>query len=142
MNATPVLRTVGAIVAAVGAVLVLLIAVELFSAVAHPTPPGFTGTQEEMCAHVANYPNWVLAVAVPMWGATALVGVWIAGRLGNRGSAMFIAVLLLAALAFNLSMLPYAPWFKIVQPIAVLIGIAFGYRWSRRRGNELEESGY
>jgi hypothetical protein len=125
---TSALRTIGAIVAAIAVVLVLLIAVELFSSVVHPFPPDFKGTEEEICTHVARYPHWVLAAAVPMWGFTAFLGTWLAGRLGNRGSALFLALLLVAALAFNLSMLPYPLWFKIVQPIAILIAVIYGYQ--------------
>jgi hypothetical protein len=130
---TAVFRIVGAIVAAMAVALVLVIAVELFSSVVHPTPADFKGTHEEMCAHVANYPQWVLAAVVPMWGFTAFVSTWLAGRLGNRGCAVFLAVLLLAAVIFNLSMLPYPAWFKVVQPIVILIAVAYGYRLSNRR---------
>ncbi len=134
MKAITVFRILGAIVAAIATTMVLLIAVELFSSVVHPTPPEFQGTMEEMCAHVANYPHWVLAVVVPMWGFTAFLATWIAARFGNNGSAIFLALLLLAAVIFNLSMLPYPLWFKIVQPIAILIAVAYGYRLSNRRG--------
>jgi hypothetical protein len=122
------LRLIGAIVAAIVTALVLLIAVELFSAVVHPFPPDFKHTPEEMTAHVARYPQWVLAVVVPMWAATAFISTWIAGRLGGRGVAIFIAVLLLAAVMCNLSMLPYPLWFKIVQPIAIVLAIVPAYR--------------
>src|SRR6202008_3402507 len=90
-------------------------------------PPDFDGTMEEMCEHVARYPPWVLAVVVPAWVGTAFVGTWIAGRLGNRGAASFVGLLLLAALVFNVSMLPYAIWFKsacmIAIPSAIVAGI-------------------
>lgn len=126
-------RIVGAIVAAIATALGLLIAVELFSSIVHPTPPDFKGTPEEMCAHVARYPHWVLAAVVPMWGITAFVSTWLAGRLGKRGCAIFLALLLLAAVVFNIAMLPYPTWFKIVQPAAILIAVAYGYRLSNRR---------
>ncbi len=130
----------GAIVAAIATTLVLLIAVELFSSVVHPLPADFDGSMEQMCAHVANYPHWVLAVAVPMWGFTAFLGTWIAGRLGNRGSAIFLALLLLAAVLWNVSMLPYPLWFKIVQPIAILIAVVYACRLSNRRKTVNDES--
>jgi hypothetical protein len=61
----------------------LVMGVELFSAVVHPFPADFGGTEEEVCRHVERYPAWVLAVAVPAWAVTALVGTWIAHRIGN-----------------------------------------------------------
>ena len=102
-----VFRCIGAVVAALLVAFGLVVAVEMFSAVVHPLPADFAGTMEEMCAHVARYPDWVLAVVVVAWGGTALVSTWIAGRFGNRWCAMFVGLLLLAAVTFNISMLPY-----------------------------------
>jgi hypothetical protein len=62
-----ILRSIGAILAAIAVAIALLVAVELYSAVVHPTPPGFGGTHEEICAHVARYPICVLATALTMW---------------------------------------------------------------------------
>jgi hypothetical protein len=128
-----VLRTIGSIVAAMLVAFVLVVAVELFSAVVHPLPPDFGGTQEEVCQHVERYPSWVLAVVIPAWSATALTGTWIAGRLGNRGSALFLALAILATLILNLSMLPYPIWFKFGCLIAIPGASALGVYWSRRR---------
>ena len=107
------------IVAGLGLALGLLTAIELLSEVVHPTPPGSTGTMEEICEHVARYPRWVLAVAVPAWAGTAFASTWVARRIGNRGAAIFVGLLLLAAAAFNVANLPYPMWFKVVNPIAV-----------------------
>lgn len=121
-----ILRTIGAVVAGLVVALVLVVGVELFSAVVHPLPESFDGSQEQMCAHVARYPAWVLAVVVPIWGAAALASTWIAGRLGNRASAIVVGALLVAAVGFNVSMLPYPIWFKaaclVVIPVAALAG--------------------
>lgn len=127
-----VLRILGAIAAAIVTALVLLIAVELFSAVVHPFPIDFKETPDEIVAHVARYPQWVLAVVVPMWGAIAFISTWLAGRLGGRGPAIFIAVLLLAAVMCNLSMLPYPLWFKAVQPVAIVAAVVVAYRSSEK----------
>lgn len=126
-----VLRTIGALFASLVTVFVLLIAVEGFSAVVHPFPEGMDmHSQEEMCAHVANYPQWVLAVVVPMWGAIALVGTWLAQWIGNWISSTIVGVLLLLAVAFNVSMLPYPIWFKViillVVPAASVLGAWLG----------------
>ena len=127
-----VFRNVGAIVAGLIVAFILVIAVEMFGAAVHPPPADFKGTQEEMCAHVARFPTWVLAVVVPMWGGIALLSTWLAGRIGGRGSAVFVGVLLAAGVLFNLAMLPYALWFKIVQTLAVVAAVVLGCRWSKR----------
>ncbi len=130
---TAVFRAVGSIVAGMLVAFILVVAVEIFSAVVHPVPPDFGGTPEEMCLHVERYPNWVLAVVVPMWAGTALAGTWIAGKLGNRGGALCVGLLILAALGFNLSMLPYPIWFKIACLIAIPAASAFALYLAGRR---------
>lgn len=74
------LRTFAGIFAGLLLAFLLIVAVEVFSAVVHPFPENFGGTSEEVCQHVERYPDWVLAVVVPAWAATAFVGVWIAQR--------------------------------------------------------------
>ena len=123
-----ILRPIGASLLSILVVLLLLVAVELFSAIVHPFPADIEGPHEEICAHVARYPHWVLAAVVPMWGGIAWIGVWLAGRLGNRISSLTIAVLLLAAVTFNLSMLPYPLWFQLVQGVVVVFAVISGYR--------------
>ena len=119
-------RIVLGIVAALATAFALLITVEGFSAVVHPLPTDFQGTTEEVCAHVARYPAWVLATVVPMWGFTAFASVWVAGRIGNRWGGLFVGTLLFAGAAFNLAMLPYPLWFKVAMPIALLVAVAVG----------------
>jgi len=118
------LRVFVGIIAGLAVALMLVIAVELASAVVHPLPPDFKGTQEEMCAHVALYPQWVLALVVPAWALTTFAGAWTAKRLagpnGGRAAAITVGLLLTAAVLFNVSMLPYPIWFKIAIPIAVV----------------------
>lgn len=128
-----VLRSVGGIAAGIGVAFILIIAVELFSEVVHPFPDDLEGTHEEVCQHVERCPPWVLAVAVPMWGFAAFAGVWTAGRLGNRSSSLILGLLLLAAVILNIAQLPYPVWFEVASPIAIVAGIAFGYRRSTRR---------
>jgi hypothetical protein len=130
MPTKSIIRNVGACIAAIAASAVLFVLVELFSAVVHPTPAGFAGTMEEMCVHVANYPNWVLAVVLPMWAFIAFAGTWIAGRVGGIVSAIAISLLLITAMVWNIAMLPYPSWFKIVQPIAILVAVLFSFRMS------------
>lgn len=104
----------------------LLIGVELFSAVVHPFPEDFGGTQEEMVAHVARYPQWVLAVCVPMWGLTAYLSTWVARRIGGFAAALAIGLLLVAAVVCNVSMLPYPIWFKIVSVGVIAAAVVAG----------------
>jgi hypothetical protein len=130
MNA--VLRVIGAIVGAIVLTLGLLVVVELYSSVVHPVPPGFQGTHEELCLHVERYPNWVLATTLPMWGFIALAGTWVAGRFGNRGAALGVALLVTGALLANIALLPYPAWFKVVMPIMIVAGAAGGFFASNR----------
>jgi hypothetical protein len=125
-----VLRSLAAIFFGLCLAFLLLVAVEFFSAVVHPFPKDFGGTPEEMCRHVQRYPQWVLAVVVPAWAATAFVSTWIARRVGNLYSYIVVGLLLLAALVLNISMLPYPIWFKVanllVIPAAITVGSFVG----------------
>jgi H+/Cl- antiporter ClcA len=112
---------------------ILVIAVELFSAMVHPLPEDFGGTREEMCRHEERYPHWVLAVVVPAWAAAVLASTWTARRIGNFYSSAIVGLLLLAALMFNISKLPYPMWFKVVNLLVIPIAIVLGGRLSIRR---------
>jgi fatty acid desaturase len=67
------------------------------------------------------------------WGGIALASTWVAGRLGNRPCAIFIRLLLLAAVLLNISMLPYHTWFKIAMPVVIAAAAVCGYIHSTRR---------
>ena len=110
------LRGVGAVVAAMVVAFLLVIAVELFSAVVHPVPADFDNSMDAMCAHVARYPHWVLAVVVLMWAGIALIATWIAGKLGYLAAALVTGLLLFVAATSNVAMLPYPAWFKVAMP--------------------------
>ena len=127
------LRTLAAIVLGLLAAFVLVVAVEGFSAVVHPFPDDFGGTDEELYRHVANYPQWVLAAAIPMWAVAALVGTWVAHRIGNLYAVAMVALLLLSALVCNLAMLPYPIWFKVASLLAIPAAIVAGTRFPGRR---------
>ena len=112
--------------------IILLVAVEGFSAVVHPFPEDFDfESTEEMCAHVENYPNWVLAVVVPLWGVIPLTGIGVARWIGNFTVAVVVGLLVLAALMGNVLMLPYPLWFKVVMSM-VLIAATAGGLWIGR----------
>ncbi len=122
-----VFRSVAAFTLGLIASFALIFGVEILSNIVHPFPSDFTGTKEEICMHVARYPNWILAGVVVAWGMTAAVGTWIARRVGSVYSGAALGVLLVAGVALNVSMLPYPIWFKvvimIVVPIAALSGV-------------------
>src|SRR5262249_54823807 len=126
------LRTFAGILVGMVVALVLLAAVEFFGSVVHPFPEGFGGTTEEMSQHVERFPHWILAVAVAAWAVTAFVSTWTAKRLGNVYSFVIVGLLLLALLVFNISMLPYPMWFKIVSLVVIPAGIVAGGRLSTR----------
>jgi hypothetical protein len=127
------LRTFAAALAGLLVLFVLVVAVELFSAVVHPLPEDFGGSTEEMCRHVERYPHWVLAVVVPLWAVAALASVWTAGRIGNLYSSAIVGLLLLAALGFNVWMLPYPNWFKLASLLAIPAAVLAGSRLAIRR---------
>jgi hypothetical protein len=123
------IRTLVAVVAAMALAFALVVAVEWFGAIVHPIPADFDGNMGE---HVRRYPHWVLGIVVLAWGATATAATWVASRVGNRLAGSVVALLLAWALIFNLTMLPYTMWFKVVMfsvfPIACLLGIRYGKR--------------
>jgi hypothetical protein len=123
-----ILLTIAAIIAGLLSAFVLIFLVELFGEAVHPTPADSKGTMEEVCAHVASFPTWALAVVVGFWGATAFVSTWIAQIIGNRVSAGVIGLLLLAALVLNLSMLPYPIWFKVSTVVVISAAVVLGGR--------------
>ena len=122
-------RTLLAIVAGMVLAFALVVAVEFFSSIVHPFPPGFDPSAPgSIPAHVQRYPGWVLAVAGLMWGATAAAATWVASRIGGRWAGITVALLLAAALVVNLAMLPYATWFKIAMPAAFVAACLLGVR--------------
>jgi hypothetical protein len=121
-------RVVLSIATGIVVALVLVVAVELFSAVVHPLPPDFGGTEEEMCAHVERYPQWVLAAATVLWGGTTFLSCAVAKRIGNRWSGLTVGLLLLAAVLFNVAKLPYPMWFKVITPALQGLIIVLNFR--------------
>jgi hypothetical protein len=128
-----VLRNLGAVLAGLLVLFLLVAAVEVFSSVVHPFPEGFNAeSHEEICRHVENYPPWVLAAAVPMWAFAAFAAAWTAAKIGNDYTAATVGLLVLAALICNLAMLPYPIWFKVACLVAIPIALIAGGRWTKR----------
>jgi hypothetical protein len=131
-----ILQSAGAIIASLAAAFLLVVAVEGGSAIVHPFPPGFDGSGEQMLAHVANYPAWVLALAVIAWGITMFVSTWLATRLGtdrHPAHGIGVGLFLLAAVAFNMYLLPYPVWFEAANIILFPILGFYGARMGRDR---------
>jgi len=105
----------------------LVLLVEGFSNLVHPYPPDFKGTSEEIRRQVETYPHWVLGVVTLLWGAIISRSVWLAVRIGGRISGVLLGLLLLGALTYNVSQLPYPLWFKIAEfatfPLFFLAGL-------------------
>ncbi|MDA1372014.1 MAG: hypothetical protein O2971_14775 [Proteobacteria bacterium] len=129
-----IFRSIAAVILSLIATLVLLIAVEGFSAVVHPFPQDFDGSYQEMFAHVARYPNWVLAVCAVLWGTTALVATWLATRFGaarHPAHGIGVGALLVLALLFNMSQQPYPLWFEAICLVLIPLGIYWGVKLGR-----------
>lgn len=118
-----VLRVLGGIIAGLALAFVLVVAVELFSAVVHPFPEGFEGTEEEICAHVEKYPGWVLAAVVPMWALIVFSSTWVTRKISGLVASVLVGLLLLVAVGFNQWMLPYPIWFEVANFIALPLAI-------------------
>ena len=133
------LRTIAGTFVGLIVLFILLIGVEVLSALVHPFPKDFGGTMEETCRHVERYPAWVLVAVVPMWAATALASTWVARRIGSRYAAGILGLVVLSGLIFNVTKLPYPIWFKVGIMLAVPGAIVVGGRDSRRRATLTQE---
>ena len=122
---TNILFIVGAFVG-VSVTFLLLVAVELFSSVVHPVPSDFGNTTEEICEHVARYPQWVLAVVIPAWGTITALSMGTSKRVGGHWAALLVGFLLVAAALLNVSMLPYPAWFKVASVAVIGSIVAYG----------------
>jgi MFS family permease len=123
------LRVVLSIITGLVVALVLAIAIEMLSAIVHPLPPDFGGSEDELYVHVQRYPQWVLAIVSVLWAATTFLSCWLAKRIGNRGCGWTVGLLLLAAVLYNVTKLPYPIWFKVIssalQGVVLLAALRF-----------------
>ncbi|PQO25018.1 hypothetical protein C5Y96_26295 [Blastopirellula marina] len=136
------LRVVIGVIAGLALAFVLVIGVELFSAVVHPFPEGFEGTEEEICAHVEKYPGWVLAVVVPMWALILFSSTWVSRKIGGLVASLLVGSLLLIAVGFNQWMLPYPIWFEVANFVALPLAMLGAIQINRTKVETLlNESG-
>lgn len=137
-----ILRSAGSIIVSLVIALVLLMLVEGASAIFHPFPPGVDTSDLEVCkAHVAKYPRWVLALAVPAWGLTTLIATWLATRVGTARHAAHgftVGVTLLLAAGFNMYLLPYPIWFEGATLVVLPLGIYSGVTLARTKARHID----
>lgn len=133
------IRSIGSVAAGLIVALICVIGVEGMSSVLHPFPPGVDPTDFEVCkTHVARYPAGVLALAVLLWGMTVFVSSWLATRLGTErhlAHGLVVGAILVAAVIFNMAMLPYPNWFwvnLIVFPISCFWGAKLAQGWQSK----------
>ena len=129
-----ILRSIGAVVAGLVLAMVLVVAVEVLTNALHPLPAGVAPTHEEICNHVAKFPSWVLTVGTVLWASTVFVSSWLATRLGtgrHPAHGILIGMLLFAAAAFNMSMLPYPFWFEVVTLASLVLATFLGCKLGR-----------
>ena len=133
-----ILRSIGALVAGLVLAAVLVFALEVVTLALHPFPPGVDPNDFEVCkAHVAKFPEWVLALGTAAWATTALASSALATRLGagrHPAHGYLIGVLLWAMVALNVSMLPYPAWFKVANILLIPLAAWFGVKFGRGAG--------
>jgi len=123
-----ILRSVGSVVAGLVLAFAFVVAMEIFSEIYHPFPPGVDSSNLEVCKHVARYPTWVLAVGAAGWAGGVFLAAWLATRLGtgrHPAHGLVVGAILLALAGMNMAMLPYALWF----PIVILVSFPLGTYW-------------
>jgi len=130
-----ILRSMGSVVAGLAVASALIVAVEIFSSIFHPFPPGVDPSDYEVCkAQVASYPTWVLAVAAAGWAAGVFAAAWLATRLGtgrHPAHGIVVGAILLAMVGLNMAMLPYALWFPILNLVSFPLGTYWGTKLGR-----------
>lgn len=120
------LRNVGAVLAGVVVMAVVVLALQWVGTLMHPLPPGLNPAdpahRDAVLRHTASMPlaSWVLAFLSELVGAGA--GAWTAARLAGtrpRILAGFIVALALFASAVNWGVFPH--------PLGFMVGQVVGY---------------
>lgn len=128
-----VLRNVGAVLAGLVVMALVVLALQWVGTLMHPLPSGLNPAdpahRDAVLRHTASMPmvSWVLAFLSELVGAGA--GAWTAGRLAGtrpRILAGFIVALALFASAVNWGVFPHPLWFMVGQVVAypaILLGV-------------------
>ena len=129
-----ILQSVGAVLLGLFIAFAMLIGVEGFGAVYHPFPPDVDPTNFAVCAaHVARFPDWILAVSSVGWTLTVVAASWTATRMGtgrHPAHGLGIGGFLLGLAVFNMVILPYPILFKVVTFITLSLGAYLGAKWA------------
>jgi hypothetical protein len=131
------LQSTGAILLSLVAALFSVAGLEGLSTILHPWPTDFAGTSEEIAMQVETYPTWAVAgLGGVGWGGPRVVSAWLATRLGSNRKPIhgyFIGVILISAVIFNVSMLPYPTWFSLMNMVVLPTALYFGVRLGQAR---------
>ncbi len=131
------LQSNGSILLSLVTAFLLVAGVEGLSAILHPWPADFAGTSEEIVRQVETYPTWVLAFLGGVgWGGTMFISAWLATRLGSNRKPIhgyLVGVILIAAVIFNISMLPYPTWYSLLNLVVLPTALYFGVRFGQAR---------
>jgi len=134
-----IVRSVVAVVLGLIAAMIFIVAVEFASSIVHPFPPGLDPTSnDDMKAHVAAFPAWVLLLVVPAWGLATLVSSWLATRLGSGrhlAHGIVVGSILLVAAVANMLMLPYPVWFWVANLVVFPVGFTLGAKLGQPRSS-------
>lgn len=118
------MRKVGAVIAGVVSMFVIVIVVEMFGPVFHPIPAGMNPNDSGAFARwVATAPLSAQAVIVAAWFLGALGGGWIALRISGWVAAAWIVALIDAGLAIaTILRFEHPLWMQICAVVAPLLG--------------------
>lgn len=98
-------------------------------ALAHPFPPNFDYTNHEaMTAYIRSYPDWVLGVAVGIWGLTLIAASWVGTRIGGRIAGVVLGAVLAMLFYSNVIQHPYPFWFKAAEFVSIPICLIIGHQ--------------
>jgi hypothetical protein len=127
-------QILAAVVGIVVAVLVVGL-IEMGSHQIYPPPAGIDfHDQAQVAAMVANLPVGALLFVLLAWALGSLLGAFVAAKIsvGNRARpALAVAVLMLAAVAFNLVAFPHPLWMALTGLLLPLPCALLGARWAR-----------
>jgi len=131
------MQSIGAILLSLVVAFLLVAGLEGLSAILHPWPEDFAGTSEEITMQVETTPDWVLALLGGVgWGGTMFVSAWLATRLGSNRKPIhgyLVGLILISAVIFNISMLPYPTWFSLLNLVVLPTALYFGVRLGQTR---------
>ena len=130
-----ILQSVGAVLLGLVIAFAMVIGIEGFGAVYHPFPPDVDPTDFAVCAaHVARFPDWILAVSSVGWTLTVVASSWTATRLGTErhpAHGLGLGGFLLGLAVFNMVILPYPIGFKVVTFITLSFGAYLGSKMGK-----------